>query len=365
MHCTDSTRNITRGLDAFNAGSYFDLSTNEKEPYLVCKSFNGTPGTVRVYDPTIVHTTINHQLHGCSSSVGSGKSTKSTAPSWDNCNPSLATDTTKKKVKPRIHLLTTIDAHEHAVTRMLIGGGCDGGKESNTKVQQQQQHQQFLATVSSKGTTIRVFGLPKGDRLWEWHRGTRACQFHSLSWNCEADCLSSYGSSGTIHIFEWQKLKEQPAAATPMENTDDHDDSDDDCPDFEEVHIDAAPRDLDKTTTAQMNVKPKPLLRRIGSSIKRHAAGSANNSTATKHRSIAKLKYKSSAIAGTNTATGSNKSDYSARSQSLVLVLLDRNDNGENLLVTCSVDGELRQYSVKNDGRPPIKLIQIEYVLSA
>jgi len=94
----------------------------------------------------------------------------------------------------------------------------------------------------------------------------------------------------------------------------------------------------------------------------------------TIHRSIAKLKYEPSVIAGTNRATGSSKANFSTPSQPLVLALLDRNHSSkkfflakenEDTLVLCSMDGELRQYSVKNDNRPPIRLIHTEDVFAS
>jgi len=223
---------------------------------------------------------------------------------------------------------------------MLIGGG-------------RRDQQTFLATVSSKGTTIRVFGLPTGDHLWEWHRGQRACQIYSLSWNGSADRLASFGSSGTIHIFDWQK-KKQPADMTEISEGDN---ADDEYEGFEKVHDDSQPRGLGKVT------KSKPLLRRIGSSIKRRASGS-NNANAIKHRSMVKLRYKPSALPDTSVSANST-----ARTQSLVLALLDRNHTEdrkndfmakEDTLVLCSMEGELRQYSVKNDS---IGVIQIEDIL--
>jgi len=335
MHPSDSPRNITRGMDAFNTGSYFDLSTNEDAPYLVCKSYNGTPGTVRVYDPTVVHQIST--VASCNASVGSGSAV--TTSSWDKSPPRT------KKTKRRIKLLATINTHDHSVTRMLIGGG---GKKQQT----------FLATVSSKGTTIRVFGLPMGDLCWEWHRGSRPCQFYSLSWNGTADRLASYGSSGTIHIFDWQKRKHP---AEMLESIEDEDA--DDSKDFEKVDGDAGPLSLHEAETAGS----KPLLRRIGSSIKRRASGSSN-ATHSKYRSFAKLKYKPSIL---DNAMSASSNQNAARSQSLVIALLDRSHDGgkkqdfsekEDTLVMCSMDGELRQYTVKNDRST--ELTQIEDVLT-
>ncbi|KAL7544411.1 hypothetical protein ACHAWF_007796 [Thalassiosira exigua] len=319
MHPSDSLRVVSRGVEGFNSGSYFDLSTHEDEPILVCKSFKGTSGTVRVYDPTIVSSVESGRGDA---SVGSG-STR-TASSWDRYD----SFPTPKKVKRRIHLLTTINAHDHSVTRMLIGGG---GKDKPT----------YLATVSSKGTTIRVFSLPTGEHVMEWHRGSRPCQFFSLSWNGTADRLASYGSSGTIHIYDLSREKQSTAMSEIKEEEDDGED-------FAKVHDFALPRVLDKPTA-----QSKPLLRRISGSMKRRASNSDN---VNKHRSMAKLKYKPS---------------NSARSQSLVLALLDRNqaDGGSNelteredTLVVCSMDGELRQYSIKHGSS--IGLIQIEDVLA-
>ena len=91
-----------------------------------------------------------------------------------------STGEVRKKVRRRCHLHTTIDSHEHPVTRMVIGYSSQSS---------------YVATASSKGTTIRVFGL--------WHLGSRSCQIVSLSWNGMGDRLVSYGSSNTIHVFEW------------------------------------------------------------------------------------------------------------------------------------------------------------------
>jgi hypothetical protein len=324
MHPSDSPRNVTRGMDGFNAGSYFDLSPNEDQPYLICKSFNGSPGTVRVYDPTIVKELAN--VGSCNASIGSG-SAPSTASSWDKYDSPPEVN----KVKRRIHFLTSINAHDHSVTRMLVGGG------RNTQPT-------YLATASSKGTAIRVFGLPKGSLLWEWHRGSRPCQIYSISWNGGADRLVTYGSSGTIHVFDWQKEK-WPVSVD--------DDDIDKGGDFEKVHDYDGPFFRDKKMAATGD--SSPLLQRIGSSIKRHASGSSNPSS-SKHRSSTKLKYKPSP-----------SSPSTPRSQTLVLSFLSSSSNRiidtidqEDTLVLCSMDFELRRYSVKKS----IELTWIEDVLA-
>jgi hypothetical protein len=333
MHPSDSPRSVTRGIDGFNAGSYFDLSPSEEEPYLICKSFNGSPGTIRVYDPNIVHTV---SVPSGNASVGSAGA-RSTESAWDNDSVSATT-----KIRRRIHFITSIDAHDHSVNRMLIGGG--GGKAQPL----------YLATTSAHGTRIRVFDLPNGENLWEWHRGSKACQFYSLSWNGTADRLAAYGSSGTIHLFEWQKEKRLVVA--------DHDDVDEGSRDFDHVIDTMAgrPRSVldDKSLTS---ADSKPFFRRIASSIKRHTSGRNNPSSQVKNRSFAKLKYKTSSASSNTNA---------AKTQALVLSLINRNHDGdriegpaamEDTLIVCTFDGELRRYLVKNNS---MELTQVEDVLS-
>ena len=337
MHPSDSCRSLTRGMDIFNVGSYFDLSCEEEQPLLVCKSFNGTSGTIRVYDPTVVEEVSIINKNSSSSNVSVGSGAGSNASSWDYYQNTTPT----KKKKRRIKLLSTIDAHEHSVTRMVIGSS---GSQS------------FLATTSSKGTTIRLFGLPRGDFLWEFHRGSRSCQFYSLAFSGSADRLVSYGSSGTVHVFSWPKEKDVHVDETS--NTDHLGEGD-----FQHV-TDSSTRSGSSFHTPK-KTSEKPLLRRIGASIRQPKKATATKPL--KHRSFAKLKYKPP------TASPTNSKKRNPQSHSIIVSLLDRrNDSGtidkndlaqnEGTLVVCSIDGELRQYSVSNDGH--IQLAQLEDVLS-
>lgn len=347
MHSSDSCRSLTRGMDIFNAGSYFDLSPDEEQPLLVCKSFNRTSGTVRVYDPTIVEEVSiinNHNNIGSNVSVGSGAGS-TTSSSWDyyHNNP-------VKKKKRRIQLLSTINAHEHCVTRMLIG---------------RSGNQSYLATTSSKGTTIRLFGLPRGDFLWEFHRGSRACQFYSLAWNGNVDRLVTYGSSGTIHVFSLPKERDINVTAVAI-NNDSIEEGD-----FQHVTDSVARNESVVEEQSWNKASEKSVLRFIGVSPRRKSK-SANTTTTTankplKHRSFAKLKYKPPTSSPTN-------KKRCPQTQSIIVSLLDRRNNGngtidkndqtydEDMLVICSLDGELRQYSVRKDGH--VNLAQLEDILS-
>ena len=329
MHPLDSVRNI-RGSSIYFSGSYFDLSPKDDECYLVCKSFNGTAGTIRVYDPTNI-SEVEVSSMNVSVNTSGGMSAAASGHSGE----------ARKKDRRRCHLHTTIDAHEHPVTRMLIGSS------SNSS---------FVATVSSKGTAIRVFSLPQGQQIYEWHRGSRACQILSLGWNGLGDRLVSYGSSNTIHVFEWNTQQRKKNEWKGLEN------SHADARDFEEVREEGNQGDrtnngTDGSTDSSFD---KPLLKRIGATIMRHTVGSSTPSTPLKHRSFAKLKYQST---------------VPRDKQQLVVAMLDRHDSKtisgctnserkrEDTVVMCSANGELRQYSVTLDGAT--KLVQLEDVLLA
>ena len=144
LHPTDSPR--TLGDDGFCIGSYFDLSTSPDQPRLACKSFNGKPGSLRVYNPLKFH-----------------EDTVDLAPRLDRHDSTPPAG----KVRRRLELVTKIDAHDHAVTRMVIGTS---------------ERKSFLATCSSKGTYIRIYSLSDGKFMHEWYRGARACKISSLSW---------------------------------------------------------------------------------------------------------------------------------------------------------------------------------------
>ncbi|KAL7485063.1 hypothetical protein ACHAW6_010691, partial [Cyclotella cf. meneghiniana] len=346
LHPSDSLRNITRGTNIFFSGAYFDLSPHESEPYLVCKSFNGTPGTIRVYDPTRV-TEVEISSPTCAnSSLHSGDGISAAASASSRTHSASAAVPTR--VRRRCHLHATIDAHEHPVARMLIGSG--GGRSS------------FLATASARGTAIRVFGLPHGEQLWEWHRGSRSCQILSLAWNGPGDRLVSYGSSGTVHVFEWnrQQPKKNGQPFSRLEQ------SHGDVRDFEEVKEDRTPtRSTNHTTglgATSDSQSDKPLYKRIGASIRRHTVGGNNAATPLKKRSFAKLKYPHTGSMGAQ------------QQQHLIVALLDKQDSTfisgssntsessrEDTVVTCTLTGELRQYSVKLDGS--FKVTDMEDVL--
>lgn len=63
-----------------------------------------------------------------------------------------------------------------------------------------------LATASVKGTVIRVFAVPSGERLFEFTRGMKRCvTIHSLAFSVGSKFLCSSSNTETVHIFSLTK----------------------------------------------------------------------------------------------------------------------------------------------------------------
>jgi len=60
----------------------------------------------------------------------------------------------------------------------------------------------YIVTASCKGTLIRVFNVPEGDRICSFRRGINNAQIYSLNFNINSTCVTLSSSSGTIHIFK-------------------------------------------------------------------------------------------------------------------------------------------------------------------
>ncbi|CAD6502641.1 BgTH12-05231 [Blumeria graminis f. sp. triticale] len=59
----------------------------------------------------------------------------------------------------------------------------------------------LLATASETGTIIRVFSLPKGNKLFQFRRGTYPSTIYSLSFNLSSKLLCVSSTTDTVHIF--------------------------------------------------------------------------------------------------------------------------------------------------------------------
>jgi autophagy-related protein 18 len=66
-------------------------------------------------------------------------------------------------------------------------------------------HGTLLATASDKGTVIRVFSLPDGDKVAEFRRGSYPSRIFSLAFNAVSSLLCVSSASDTVHIFKMPK----------------------------------------------------------------------------------------------------------------------------------------------------------------
>lgn len=59
----------------------------------------------------------------------------------------------------------------------------------------------LLATASETGTIVRVFSVPRGQKLFQFRRGTYPSTIYSMSFNLPSTMLCVSSSSDTVHIF--------------------------------------------------------------------------------------------------------------------------------------------------------------------
>lgn len=59
----------------------------------------------------------------------------------------------------------------------------------------------LLATASEMGTIIRVFSVPRGQKLFQFRRGTYPSTIYSMSFNLDSTLLCVSSVSDTVHIF--------------------------------------------------------------------------------------------------------------------------------------------------------------------
>ncbi|XP_022597985.1 WD repeat domain phosphoinositide-interacting protein 1 isoform X2 [Seriola dumerili] len=73
-----------------------------------------------------------------------------------------------------------------------------------------------LASASEKGTVIRVFSIPEGQRLFEFRRGMkRYVSISSLSFSADAQFLCASSNTETVHIFKLEQHSPSPEEESP------------------------------------------------------------------------------------------------------------------------------------------------------
>ncbi|KAI1178158.1 protein-vacuolar targeting protein Atg18 [Nemania sp. FL0916] len=73
----------------------------------------------------------------------------------------------------------------------------------------------LLATASETGTIIRVFSVPKGQKLYQFRRGTYPSTIYSMSFNMASSLLCVSSTSDTIHIFRLQQAGPGTSNSSP------------------------------------------------------------------------------------------------------------------------------------------------------
>lgn len=59
-----------------------------------------------------------------------------------------------------------------------------------------------LATASEKGTVVRVFSIPEGQKLHEFRRGVKRCvSIYSLAFSGDGQYLAASSNTETVHVF--------------------------------------------------------------------------------------------------------------------------------------------------------------------
>jgi len=71
----------------------------------------------------------------------------------------------------------------------------------------------LLATCSCKGTMMRIFNLPKGEKLYTFKRGLSSAYIFSMNFSMDSSSLISTSDTGTLHIFDLQEEDEKLAGS--------------------------------------------------------------------------------------------------------------------------------------------------------
>ncbi|KAH0629324.1 hypothetical protein JD844_011305 [Phrynosoma platyrhinos] len=72
-----------------------------------------------------------------------------------------------------------------------------------------------LASASEKGTVIRVFSIPEGQKLYEFRRGMkRYVNISSLVFSMDSQFLCASSNTETVHVFKLEHLTDRYLAST-------------------------------------------------------------------------------------------------------------------------------------------------------
>lgn len=93
-----------------------------------------------------------------------------------------------------LRAVTMVSAHDSPVAALAFN-------TSGTK----------LASASEKGTIMRVFSIPDGQKLFEFRRGVKRCVvINSLAFSFDSMFLCASSNTETVHIFKLEMPKDKP-----------------------------------------------------------------------------------------------------------------------------------------------------------
>ncbi|RKO95985.1 WD40 repeat-like protein, partial [Caulochytrium protostelioides] len=71
----------------------------------------------------------------------------------------------------------------------------------------------LLASASDKGTVIRIFAVPSGEKLYQFRRGSYPATIYSMAFRRDSSLLAVSSDTDTIHIFRLNKHGSKPSDA--------------------------------------------------------------------------------------------------------------------------------------------------------
>lgn len=78
-----------------------------------------------------------------------------------------------------------IKAHKSPISKLALNSRCD-----------------MVASCSAKGTIIRVFSVPKGEKLFTYKRGIANALIYCINFSNDSEKLITSSDTGTVHVFD-------------------------------------------------------------------------------------------------------------------------------------------------------------------
>ncbi|KAG9218046.1 hypothetical protein CCMSSC00406_0008823 [Pleurotus cornucopiae] len=86
--------------------------------------------------------------------------------------------------------------------------------KSPLSIVQISQNGSLLATASVKGTVIRVWSVPKAEKLYQFRRGSRETRIYSIAFNSVGSLMAVSSANETVHLFKLGRDQDKPKAAS-------------------------------------------------------------------------------------------------------------------------------------------------------